>query len=77
MCDTGEQSRNVYEDTNEKIERLTEWFIYSLLASVFLYMIPILIYAIVNYYILNLGENSFFLVVPTWLVFDYKEKLGF
>lgn len=56
----------MYKDTNEKIERLTEFLAIALYATSIIFVLPFLLYAIVSYYFLDLGKESFYLQFPFW-----------
>lgn len=58
----------VYRNTNEKIERFTEFYGCVLGVTDIIYTLIPLIYSIVSYYILDSGRESFFLFSPTWLL---------
>lgn len=64
----GTHSSIVYKQASEKIEQFTELFGYALLATGMTLTALPLCYAIVNFYVLGSGKESFFLFFPTWFV---------
>lgn len=62
----GVYSTNIYTDANERIEHISKLFAYAVATVVtFATLLP-LPYTIVNYYVLDLGMESFILFFPTW-----------
>lgn len=70
LCAVGMHSTMVYRNTNEKIERFTEFYGYVMIVANIIYTLIPLLYTTVNYYVLDSGKESFFLFSPTWFVFD-------
>lgn len=66
----------VYKNTNETIENITEFFAYALVVSIAIFLLLPLFYTIINYYILDSGKESFFLVFPTWFVSICDEMIN-
>lgn len=62
LFNTGERSAIAYEELNGKIELLCKLFCFALFMTLHLMTISILLFTIVNYYIFDLGEESFYLV---------------
>lgn len=58
----------MYKNTIEKIERITEIGTYGFSVSAIGLVLPTLLYTIVSYYILDLGKESYILLIPTWFV---------
>lgn len=62
-----------FSKLHNKIEQMCKWIYFGLFkitASVF--VLPVLIITISNYFILDLGERSFFLSSPIWYVLQSK-----
>lgn len=57
-----------YEKTNEKIEQFTELFANAMAVTAIVFVLPSFIYTMVNYYLLDSGEESFLLLFPSWFV---------
>lgn len=62
---TGSHAEIAYQEFSEKIETLCKWFCIALFFTGVFCALSILIFSIVNYYILDLGEKSFFLMFST------------
>lgn len=73
----GVHSTAAYEEIIGKIERLSEIFCYALLVTLEFLMPPALIFTIVNYFIHDLEEESFYLLYPIMYVRRAKTKLTF
>lgn len=54
---------------NEKIEQITTFFGYALVATIIIIALPTMCYSIVCYFALDLGTESFLLSFPTWFVY--------
>lgn len=66
---TGTHSTIIYKNTTEKIERLVQFFVYALVATVIIFTLPPLLYTMASYGILHSGRDSFVLFFPVWYVF--------
>lgn len=61
---TGERSSIAYKELNDKIELFCELFCFVLLSTSQLMLFSILSFSIVNYYVFDLGAESFYLIFP-------------
>lgn len=61
-----------YKDLSGKIEKICQWFHYALLGSLIGIVAFPLIHTAVNYFILNMGMESFYLYPPTKFVSKKK-----
>lgn len=68
VCCIGIHSTFVYKNTNEKIERITEFFAYAMAINTIVFILFPLIYYMVNYDILDSQEETFFLRFMFWSV---------
>lgn len=84
VCPSGVYSRVMYTELNEKLERMSK-FVYTVFveASLAGLIIPPLLITLVNYFIYDLSEESYFLPTPVMYVreisfqtwFDWEKKL--
>lgn len=58
-----------YAKLNETIEQLSKFGCTALLFSLVIFLFPPLIFTAINYYIFDLGEESFYLFFPFGYVF--------
>lgn len=65
---TGHNQRMAYKELNVKIEKLSEWFFYAILATVLSYVLFPISYTIIAYFMLDSGVESFLLYPPTEFV---------
>lgn len=65
-----------YNEFNGKIEKLCEWFCIAMFGTIAFYTIPLLIFAIVNYYVFDLADESFYLIFPTMYVLSGLQRLN-
>lgn len=64
----GVHSRAAYKKFSERLELLTTVLTYANLCAVSSCMFPPLPYTLTRYYILDLGEKSYYLLYPSWFV---------
>lgn len=62
---TGVDKAIAYQELNVSIELICKWFCYFAYGSLVAIVLFPLIYTVVNYFVLNLGSESFFLYPPT------------
>lgn len=71
---TGEQSISAYRTLIEKIERLTNIFGMAMMITLLFLALPIFLYTIINYFIFDLGDESFILFFPAKFVSSLNLK---
>ena len=71
----GTYSKIFYMDANDTIEKYTKLFAQLMFVTTIIFMLLPLLYTIVSYFILDSGEESFFLFFPTWFVFLPENNL--
>lgn len=65
---TGVHSAGEYAEIIEKIERLSKVFCYAMLITLGFLMPPALLFTIINYFIYDLKNESFYLLYPIMYV---------
>lgn len=65
----GPKANIAYQESIEIFEKLSEWFCYALICTLVTICIPPMIYTYVNYFISDLGNESYFLFFPAWFVY--------
>lgn len=70
----GQKSIVAYQKSNEKTEKLCVLFCIAVMTTGFIGILQSLIQSIINYYVLNLGEQSFSLALPAELV-SFTKKI--
>lgn len=70
----GLHSTSVYKETNDKIERIAEVFVYAMQGCTIALLLPALLYSFLEYYFMDSGKESFFLFLQSWLVGIIKPK---
>lgn len=57
-----------YKNSSDVIEKVCKWFCIIALFTAAFCNLSVLIFTIVNYFILNLAEKSYYLIFPTMYV---------
>lgn len=73
----GMNSLMIYRDINEKIEQLTNIFAKAFYQLYFCLVVPYMVYTMIDYYVLDTVEKSFYFFYPTWWPFDWKTPSGY
>lgn len=71
---SGLLSTSLYRDTNRKIERITKYITNAVITSNSIFVPLPLVYTIVNYYFLDSGKDSFYLISSAWFVHLPKQS---
>lgn len=66
---TGIHSTAEYNELNEKIELFNKLLYFLFASSLLIVLLTAVSYTIVQYFIFDMGEDSFYLFIPAWFVF--------